>query len=193
MGRSGAMANSAMISAARRTPLGPRGLERLLRIRDEYPRQWAGPHRTAALCAENAGFPGVWQDTSRHGTDAVSQHGLLRLPRLSGRQKDRPHRCLRFAVGHQRAAYVRRHFRRHAADPGQDQRSRPGLGGGPHLGVRAELRADGRRLHRADHPQDHAARRAARLTRRHFDHLHLDAAWPDDFSRRRSSASSVSR
>ena len=27
-----------------------------------------------------------------------------------------------------------------------------------------------------DHPQDHAARGAARLARRHFDHLHLDAA-----------------
>ena len=30
------------------------------------------------------------------------------------------------------------------------------------------------------HPQDHAARRAARLARRHLDHLHLDAARPPD-------------
>ena len=29
-----------------------------------------------------------------------------------------------------------------------------------------------------DHPQDHAARGAARLARRHFHHLHLDAARP---------------
>ena len=42
------------------------------------------------------------------------------------------------------------------------------------------LRADGRRLHRAGHPPDHAARGAARLARRHFDHLHLDAAGPAD-------------
>ena len=82
------------------------------------------------------------------------------------------------AVGHQRAAHVRRHLRGHAADPAQDQRSRPGLGGGPHLGVRAELRADGRRLHRAGDPQDHAAGGAARLARRHFHHLHFDAAGP---------------
>ncbi len=66
-----------------------------------------------------------------------------------------------------------------------DQGSGAGLGGRPHLGVRAELRADGRRLHRPGHPQDHAARRAARLARRHLDHLHLDAAGPAQCSRRR--------
>ena len=64
-------------------------------------------------------------------------------------QEDRPHRRLRAALGHQRAAHVRRHVRGHAADPARDQRPGAGLGGGPHLGVRAELRADGRRLHRA--------------------------------------------
>ena len=81
--------------------------------------------------------------------DAVPQHGVLRLARLSVGPEDRPHGCLRPAVGHQRAAHVRRHLRGHAADPAQDQRSDPGLGGGPHLGVRPELRPDGRRLHRA--------------------------------------------
>ena len=49
---------------------------------------------------------------------------------------------------------------------------------GPHLGVRPEFRPDGGRLHRSDHPQDHAARGAARLARRHFHHLHFDAARP---------------
>ena len=44
------------------------------------------------------------------------QHGLLRLARLSPGQEDRPHRRLRAALGHQRAAHVRRHLRRHAAD-----------------------------------------------------------------------------
>ncbi len=101
---------------------------------------------------------------------------VLRLACLSAGPEDRPHRCLRPAVGHQRAAHVRRHVRGHAADPAQDQRSRAGLGGGPHLGVRAEFRADGRRLHRAVDPKDHAAGGAARLARRHFHHLHFDAA-----------------
>ena len=68
---------------------------------------------------------------------------------LSAGEEDRTQRRLRAALGHQRAAHVRRHLRGHAADPGQDQRSHAGLGGRPHLGVRAELRADGRRLHRA--------------------------------------------
>ena len=51
--------------------------------------------------------------------DAVPQHGLLRLARLSARAENRPHRCLRPAFGHQRAAHVRRHLRGHAADPQQ--------------------------------------------------------------------------
>ena len=50
-----------------------------------------------------------------------------------------------------------------------------GLGGGPDLGVHPELRADDRRLRRADHPEDHAARGAARHAGRRFDHVHLDA------------------
>ncbi len=104
----------------------------------------------------------------RSRADAVPEHGLLRLARLSAGAEDRPHRCLRPPLRHQRAAYVRRHLRGYAADPAQDQRSGPGLGSRAHLGVRPELRLDGGRLYRADHPQDHAARGAAWLARRHF-------------------------
>ena len=50
-----------------------------------------------------------------------------------------------------------------------------GLGSGPDLGVHPELRADDRRVRRADHPQDHAARGAARHAGRRVDHVHLHA------------------
>ena len=39
-----------------------------------------------------------------------------------------PHRRLRAAFGHQRAAHVRRHLRGDAADPDQDERSDGGVG-----------------------------------------------------------------
>ena len=64
-------------------------------------------------------------------------------------QEDRPHRRLRAALGHQRAAHVHRHLRDHAADRAQDRRPGQRLGSGPGLGVLPELHADGRRLHRA--------------------------------------------
>ena len=38
-------------------------------------------------------------------------------------QEDRAHRRVRAALGHQRAAHVRRHLRDHAADRAQDRRS----------------------------------------------------------------------
>ncbi len=50
--------------------------------------------------------------------DAVPQHGVLRLARLPAGEEDRAQRRLRAALGHQRAAHVRRHLRGHAADPG---------------------------------------------------------------------------
>ena len=43
---------------------------------------------------------------------------------LPAREEDRAHRRLRAALGHQRAAHVRRHLCGDAADPRQDQRSR---------------------------------------------------------------------
>ncbi len=58
----------------------------------------------------------------------------------------------------------------------QDRRPGQGLGGRSRVGLRAELRADGRRLRRADRAQDHAARCAARHARRRVDRVHLDAA-----------------
>ncbi len=137
-------------------------------------------HRPAALRAQDARRAGVRPHPARHRPDAVPQHHVLRLAGLSPRQGDRPHRRLRPALGHQRAAHVRRRVRDHAADPDHHQGSRAGLGSRPHLGVRAELRADGRRLHRALHPQDHATRRPAGLAGRHLDHLHLDAAGRPD-------------
>ena len=94
--------------------------------------------------------------------------------------EDRPRRRLRAAVGHQRAAHVRRHVRDHAADLAQDRRSDQGLGGRADLGVHPELRADDRRLHRARASADHAARGAARHAGRRLDHLHLDAAGAGD-------------
>ena len=99
-----------------------------------------------------------------------------RLAKKEGRDQR-----LRAALGHQRAAHVRRHLRHHAADPDQDQGSDPGVGSGSDLGVHPELRADGGRLHRAVDAQDHAARRAARLPRRHLHHLHLDESGGADF------------
>ncbi len=95
-------------------------------------------------------------------------------------QETGPHRRLRAALGHQRAAHVRGHVRDHAADRAQDRRSDQGLGGRADLGVHPELRADDRRLRRADHPQDHAARRAARHAGRRLDRLHLDAPGAGD-------------
>ena len=56
--------------------------------------------------------------------DDVPLHLLLRVARLSAGAEDRPQRCLRAAVGRQRAAHVHRHLRDHAADHDQDRRSR---------------------------------------------------------------------
>ncbi len=80
------------------------------------------------------------------------------------------------ALGHQRAAHVRRRVRDHAANRQQDERSDRGLGSRLDLGVRAELRLDGGRLHRAHHPQDNAARGAARHVGGRLGVVHLDAA-----------------
>ena len=55
---------------------------------------------------------------------------LLRLARLrAGARRPGRDRRLRAAVGHQRAAHVRRHVRDHAADRAHDRRSGQGLGG----------------------------------------------------------------
>ena len=94
--------------------------------------------------------------------------------------EDRPQRCLRAAVGRQRAAHVHRHLRGHAADHAENRRSDQGLVGRPGLGVLPELHPDDRRLHRAVHPQDHAARGAARHAGRRFRDLHLDAPGAGD-------------
>ena len=118
------------------------------------------------------------RNSSRSWADVVPQHGLLRMASVSPGPEDGPNGCLRSSVRHQCATYVRGHFRGHAANPAPDERSDPGMGGWPHLGLCPELRFDGGRLHRAGDPQDHAARGAARFARRHFDHLHLDAARP---------------
>ena len=61
--------------------------------------------------------------------------------------------------------------RDHAADRAQDRRPGQGLGGRPDLGLRAELRADGRRLHRAG--RSARSRRAPRCS----------ARWPASRSR----------
>ena len=83
------------------------------------------------------------------GPDDVPVDVLLRLSGLSAGEENRPQRCLRAAVGHQRAAHVHRHLRDHAADHAQDQRPDQGLGSRSCLGVLPELHPDGRRLHRA--------------------------------------------
>ena len=44
-------------------------------------------------------------------------------------KKTGPHRCLRAAFGHQRAAHVHRHVRDHAADQAGHRRSDEGLAG----------------------------------------------------------------
>ena len=66
-------------------------------------------------------------------------HDVLRLARLSAGEEDRPHRCLRAAVRHQRAAHVRRRVRDHAADPDHHQGSdaRPGKPASPGCSSRA--------------------------------------------------------
>ena len=119
--------------------------------------------------------PGVRPHPARARADAVSQHRILRVPGLEPGAQDRPHRCLRVALGHQRPAYVRGHVRGDAADQARHQRSDSGLGGRPDLGVHPELRPDGRRLRRPIHPENHPAGRPAWLAGGHLDHLHLDA------------------
>ena len=50
------------------------------------------------------------------GLDDVPEHDVLRLAGLSPGEEDGPHRRVRAAFGHQRAAHVHRHVRGDAAD-----------------------------------------------------------------------------
>ena len=146
--------------------LDARRLERVLRLRHQHPGQHAGPHRPVALRAEDARRHRVRPHPAGARPDDVPEHDVLRLARLQAGAQDRPQRCVRAAVGGERAAHVHRHLRHHAADRGQDRRSGQGLGGRPRLGVLPELHPDGRRLHRAADPPHHPARRPARHARR---------------------------
>ena len=121
-------------------------------------------------------YAGVRPHPAGARADDVPVHLLLCVAGLPAGAEDRTQRCLRAALGRQRAAHVHRHLRDHAADHHQDRRSHEGLVGRPGLGVLPELHPDDRRLHRALYPEDHAARRPARHARRRVGHLHLDAA-----------------
>ena len=105
-----------------------RRLERVLRFRHQHPRQPAGADRPAALRAEDARRPGVRAHPPGGRADDGAVDAVLRVARLPARAAHRPHRRLRAAVGHQRAAHVRRRVRDHAADHAQDRRPGQGLG-----------------------------------------------------------------
>ena len=129
--------------------LGSRRLERLLRLRHQHPGQRSGPDRAAALRAQDAGRAGVRPHPAGARPDAVPStvyYAWLayRLAQKTGRTDvcalpsgiSVPHM---FVVTFVVMLPILL----------SDQRSGPGLGGGPHLGVRAEFRPDGGRLHRA--------------------------------------------
>ena len=147
-----------------RAVLGSRRLERLLRLRHQYPGQRARADRAAAFRAENARCAGVRPHPAGHRADAVPQHGVLRLARLSAGQEDRPHRVCALPSGISVPHMFVVTFVVMLPILNADQGSRAGLGGRPHLGVRAELRADGRRLHRAG--RSARSRRAPRCSAR---------------------------
>ena len=162
--------------------LGAGRLERLLRLRHQHPRQHAGADRPAALRAEDARR--AWSSAASCpalGLMMFLSHRLLRLARLPARQAHRPQRRLRAALGHQRAAHVRRHVRDHAADPS----SRPAIpikgweAGLAWVFIQSFVLMIGGFIAPV-HPQDHAARRAARHAGRRVDHLHLDAPGAGD-------------
>ena len=155
--------------------LGTRRLERLLRLRHQHPGQHADADRAAALRAEDAGRAGLRPHPAGHRPDAVpdarsttpgSPTGWPRRPAATTSA-----RCPRASACRTCSSSCFVIMLPIAADRRPDQ----GLGGRAHLGVRAELRADGRRLHRPADPPHHAARRAARRAGRRLDHLHLDA------------------
>src|SRR5260370_744212 len=98
-----------------------RRLERVFRIRNQYPRQYAGAHRLVAVRVEDAGLTRLRPHSARARADDVPLHDVLRLPRLSAGAQERPQRCLRVALGRERAAHVHRDLRDHVADHAQDQ------------------------------------------------------------------------
>jgi hypothetical protein len=110
--------------------LGAGRLERVLRVRHQHPRQPDGADDAAALRDQDARPHRVRAHPARDRADAlpVTMYYAWLAYRLA--QEDRAHGRLRAALGHQRAAHVRRHLRDHAADRAQDRRSDAGLGGG---------------------------------------------------------------
>ena len=153
-----------------------RRLERVFRLRHQHSGEHAGPHGPPAFRAEDAGQHRLRPHPARARPDDVPLDDVLRMAGLSPGETHRPRRCLRAALGRQRAAYVRRYLRHHAADPRPHRRSGESLGSRPRLGVLPELHPDDRRVRRALYPQDHAPRGAARHAGRRLDRLHLDAS-----------------
>ncbi|MFD2577826.1 cysteine hydrolase family protein [Novosphingobium colocasiae] len=94
-----------------------RRLERLLRVRDQYPRQRARADGPVAVRAQDAGRDRVRPHPAGRRPDDVPFNLLLRLACPQAGDPDRAGRRLRAAIGDQRAAHVRGRVRRHAADP----------------------------------------------------------------------------
>ena len=93
---------------------------------------------------------------------------------------EKPQRRDGDAVRAERAAYVHRRVRHHAAGLSEDQERAARLAGRARLGVHHRRHRADRRLRWTDHSPIDAARSDARHARRHFDRLHLDAAgFPD--------------
>ena len=130
---------------------------------------------------------------------SANRQSLLRLSRLAAGQAGGAQRRDGDAVRPQRAAYVHRRLRHHAADLPQELADHgrgaggdPRLAGGACLGLHHRRDRADRRLCRPDHPEVHAASGDARHARRHLDHFHRHAAGIPDVGGRRGSPSSRS-
>ena len=98
-----------------RSSLDTGRLERVLRVRNEHPRESPRADGAAAVRPQDAERHRVRADPSGARPHDVPVDRLLCLARLFARQEDGPQRRLRAALRDQRAAYVRRHLRHHAA------------------------------------------------------------------------------
>ena len=107
---------------------------------------------------------------------AADRQSLLRLPCLSSRQNRRAERRHRDAVWAERAAYVHRRVRHHAAGLSENAERATRLAGGSRLGVHHRHHRAARRVYWSDHSPAHAARSHAGYACRHIDRVHFAAA-----------------
>ena len=130
----------------------------------------------------------IWTNPAGGRFNVVSGQYLLCLDGTKASRENRAVRCDGAAIRAQRAAYVYRRIRHHAADYAANQGPHQGLGGWSGLGLCRRHCPVCRRLHRADHPAPDTARRIARHPGRNIHYLYLAPARRWKYSRPRLSA-----